>query len=480
MAIAESMIQTAMSHLRADARDQAASVLRDICRIDPGHIRAHCMLAIVTYQDGDASAALDILDRFSEQHPNKPEIIRSRAEVLLGTGDVEGALAAQQQARQLNPRDPTGHLQEGVLLERLNRRDEARAAAERALALKPDLTGALQLMATLAYRRGALEETADLMEQVRAAPKPAIDPNHHYALALFGLGRMDALVALAPTPAPAQRFGETMVKAIAAWRDDDPVRCGDLLIEAQPQAGNAAVDAPNRSVFITYGAILDGLMTWRRDNPAAYGQDCEQVVHVVGDSHVLTAANLTIELDGAMTRLQSHLAFGCKAWHLVRNEPGPYRSFFHAIADRLPAGSTVVAAFGELDCRYKEGIIRVVQKDPAADWKAMVDGLVARYVAFMMNEANRRGWTLWLQTPPMTNVTTNLLMDHDRIAFLSIISRFNERLRDAAQAHDLCLIDVKAATTSNDNRARHSHYIDTNHIRPTALIEAMGAKVVEA
>lgn len=474
MAISDSMIQTAMQHLRAGHRGEAAKVLRDVCRMEPDHIRATCMLAVITYQEGDAAAALAMLDRLTEKTPRKPEIIRARAEILLGTGDLEGALTAQTEARMLNPKDPLGHLQEGVLLERMGRRYEAQQAGERAIALDAGLIGAQQLLASLAYRRGDLDETARRMLLARSAPRASVDPNHHLALALFGLGRLNELQNLAPALPPAQAFGETMVQAIAAWRDNDPSACAELLVKAQPQAGNAAIDAPNRSVFITYGGILDGLLAWRRDHPEHYSGQAERTVHVIGDSHVLTAANLTLPIDGVMTRFQSHLAFGCKAWHLVREEGSPYRGFYTAIAARIPKGATVVAAFGELDCRLKEGMMRVLQNDPKRDWRTMVDDLVERCVAFMMQEAGQRGWTLWLQTPPMTNVTTNLLMNLDRSIFLGIIERFNARLREAAASNDLRLIDVKAVTTDGDH-ARYSHYIDTNHVRPTALIAALEA-----
>ena len=158
---------------------------------------------------------------------------------------------------------------------------------------------------------------------------------------------------------------------------------------------------------------------------------------------------------------------------LAKTRPVSFEFFPPRTADGIPAGSTVVAGYGELDCRYKEGIMRVVHNDPARDWRALVDALVPRYVAFVMAEAERRGWTLWLQTPPMSNVTTNLLLTDDRLPFLGIIERFNERLRAEAEAHNLPLIDVKAATTTPERTPRHTHYIDTNHVRPTALIEAL-------
>jgi len=43
---------------------------------------------------------------------------------------------------------------------------------------------------------------------------------------------------------------------------------------------------------------------------------------------------------------------------------------------------------------------------------------------------------------------------------------------EVGKQHGARLIDVNAVTTAENGQARRGHYIDTNHIRPTALIEA--------
>lgn len=472
MAIAEQLVMSVMSHLRAGKRQDAARLCRDILRVEPEHARAHCLLGIIAYQEGDAVGALNLLQRAGELNDRLPDVPRAQAEVYLGIGDIEKALEAQRRATAMNPREPMGHLQEGILLQRLERSEEAEVAATRALKLKPDMPGARQLLATLLYRRGEIAEAAELLLAVRNAPRPAADPNHHLALVLLALGRLDEMAALPQAGAANQLFGETTVQAIAAWLSGDVAACRALCDRARPLAGEGVTEAPNRSVFLTYLGILDGLLDWRAANPQAYAGDPDDTVHVMGDSHVLSHGDLIVEALGRKRRLESHLVFGCKAWHLVREAPSPYRAFFEATAARIPESATVLGVFGELDCRYKEGLMRVMRREPLADWRAMTDDLVRRYVAFMADNAQARGWTLWLASPPMTNVNTGLILGGEREAFLGIIERFNTRLAAETAERGIPLVDVHAVTRDEDGRPERRHFIDTNHVRPTALIEA--------
>jgi Flp pilus assembly protein TadD len=475
MAITDQLIMSVMSHLRAGKRQEAGKLCRDVLRVEPEHARAHCLLGIIAFQDGDAAEALALLQRAGELNDQLPDVPRAQAEVYLGIGQIDKALEAQRRATAMNPREPMGHLQEAILLQRLERSEEAEVAAQRALTLKPDMPGARQLLATLLYRRGEIAEAAELLLAVRSAPRPAADPNHHLALVLLALGRLGELDGLPAATAPNQVFGETVTGAIAAWLAGDVAACRALRERARPLAGEGYADAPNRSVFLTYLGILEGLLAWREANPAAYAGEAESTIHVMGDSHVLSYSGLVLDTLGEKRRLQSHLAFGCKAWHLVREEPSPYRAFFEATAVAIPEGATVLGVFGELDCRYKEGLMRVLRRNPLADWRAMTDDLVARYVAFMADTAQARGWTLWLASPPMTNVNTTLIGGGEREAFLGIIARFNERLAAEAAARGLPLVDVHAVTRDEDGNALRRHFIDTNHVRPAVLLEALAA-----
>jgi len=472
MSLIDSMLKATMDNLRAGRRDEAAKICRDICRMEPKHARAHSLLGMIVYQNGDSDTALELLTYAQHLNPELPDVPRALAEIYMGTNELDKALDAQNRAVYLNPRDPMGHLQAAVIHQRKGSSEEAETSAMRALKLKPDMAGALQLMAAIAYQRGEIEQSAEYMSKARAGSEPAPDPNHTLALSLLSMGQASEIASLSAPITRNQAFGELVVRAIDAWIADRTDDCRQLIGEARPMIPNVPVEAPNRSVFVTYLSILDGLLDWRHDHGDAYGAKADRTVHVLGDSHTLTAANLTIPIDGLMTRLQTHLVFGCKVWHLVRDEPSPYRGIFDLAIKQIPSGSTVLAVFGELDCRLKEGVVRVVRRDPDLDADTLVDDLVARYVPFMLDIAKSRDWTVWFQSPAMSNINMSLVEDDVRDVFLGVIRRFNERLRAVTAEHGTRLIDVNKVTTSDDGQARRGHYIDTNHVRPTALIEA--------
>lgn len=474
MALVDKLLHQAMDQLRAGRPAEAGKFCRDMLRVEPEHARAHCLLGLIAFQQGETDTALALLERAGTLNPRLPDVPRALAEVFTTLGRLEAALEAQRRATRLNPREATGHLQEAVLLQRLERNEEAEAAVKRALTLNPETIGARQLLASLHHQRGDTADAARYLADLRRDAPRVADPNHQLALCLLALGRANELADLPPAPQDNQRFGETMVAAIAAWLAGEAEACRALADQALTLAGSGVTELPNRSVFLTYHAILEGLLAWRDEHADAYPGTGEPV-HVIGDSHVLSYGGLAVTMDGRERRLVGQLAFGCKAWHLVREAPSPYRGFYRAAAERIPRGATVIAAFGELDCRYKQGLMRVMRRDPSADWRAMTDALVARYVAFMVEEAAHRGWTLWLASPPMSNVNTELMKAGERKDFLGIIGRFNGALAAEAEGRGLPLLDVHGATSDDQGRPRFGHYIDSNHVRPTALLEAFAA-----
>ncbi|MBC6440519.1 MAG: tetratricopeptide repeat protein [Rhodospirillales bacterium] len=475
MAIVESLTHTAIENLRLGNRDEAEKMLRDACRMDPSHIRSHCVLATLIYQDGDTATALSILDRFEADHPDKPEIIRARAEVLLGSGELEAALEVQTRARQLNPRDPHGYLQEGIVLERLGRHAEAEECIRQALYFNPNLTGALQVLGTMAYRAGRLHEAADVLNRVRVGQKPGVDPHHHQARALFALGAYDHLMSLAPALSVAQRHGETVMKAIAAWCCDQPEVCAEQLIEAIPLANQSIVNSPNRAAFIARCRLLDTLVKWRHGHPDSYGGTAAAHLHVIGDGGVLPIANLTVRLGGGVTRLSAYPVLDGAAADFTDDESDARRATFDAMAGRVPQGADVLAVFGERDCRLREGIMPAVRKDPDFDWKERVDTIVGNYVTAMSARASERGWSLRFVTPPMTNINVSCLPDTAQRLHLGIHTCFHDTLAAAAAKASCGLVDLKACTTDDAGHARHARFIDANHVWPSTFVEALEA-----
>merc|ERR1712048_491948 len=100
--------------------------------------------------------------------------------------------------------------------------------------------------------------------------------------------------------------------------------------------------------------------------------DTVSTLYVVGDSHVLPLAWRQVTFpSGTTCNIQPVLITGLKIWHLRKDSLFYTKTQFNKAVASIPSGSTVMFAFGEIDCR--EGIIRAVQK---CAYDTMEDGLL--------------------------------------------------------------------------------------------------------
>ena len=81
-------------------------------------------------------------------------------------------------------------------------------------------------------------------------------------------------------------------------------------------------------------------------------KDPDCVIHVFGDSHVLSPAWRRIQIHDKDVLLQPHLATGVKAWHLREKSTFYPKSNFYNAVKSIPKSSIIVFIFGEIDCRY--------------------------------------------------------------------------------------------------------------------------------
>jgi tetratricopeptide (TPR) repeat protein len=97
----------------------------------------------------------------------------------------------------------------------------------------------------------------------------------------------------------------------------------------------------------------------------------EQPLYVCGESHCLSPAWQTIELNGIKRTLIPVLVTGLKCWHLrPESDFYPKANFWNAVKT-IPPKSKVIFMFGEIDCR--EGIWLAVEK---CRYKDMDEGML--------------------------------------------------------------------------------------------------------
>jgi len=468
----DSQLEYAERLQRAARNAEAAQILENLCQAHPENFEGHLAYGRLLWDLQKPEQAMHYLLRAIEIDDSDAKPHLALSEIQAGLGRLADTELSLERAIELDPSLSDAYVKLALLAMQRGDKNRAITFSEEGLKIDPDLTGAHQILGMLYRERGELEGSAEHLLVTRRKMPPAPDPYCHLALNLLALGRVEELEEL-PTPAnSSERFATLVVQAVQDWSDGAFEACANKVDQGRRVLPHMSPGPLNR-VFGTYFDILDGLLAYRSDHADVYAREANQSIYVVGDSHCLTFGHLRINWSGKTSRLVPALVYGCKAWHLVQDSENPYRAAFHATLDRLPRGSALFACFGELDCRLREGLFRQLQQNSSLDLDQTVSQLVAAYVAMIREAAAARDMDLTLVSPPMSNLPPKRIPVEERAPYREVIRTFNKRLREEAEKAGLPLIDLHLASSAADGVAVPEYYIDSNHVRPDAFMEAL-------
>jgi tetratricopeptide (TPR) repeat protein len=129
---------------------QTLEQLREAVRLEPREAEYHFSLALALNEAGDLEKAIAELQQATRLNPRHADAWRNLGLARAAQEDLAGALQALERAEGLEPGDPRIPYARATVLARLDRVAEARAAAARALQLRPDYAQAQELMQRLA------------------------------------------------------------------------------------------------------------------------------------------------------------------------------------------------------------------------------------------------------------------------------------------------------------------------------------------
>jgi predicted CXXCH cytochrome family protein len=127
---------------------QALEQLREAVRLEPREAEYHYSLALALSDAGDLAQAITELQEAARLNPRRADVWRNLGLALAAKED-SAALAALARAESIDPGDPRIPYARATVLARLGRLPEARAAAARALELRPDYPEARELIQRL-------------------------------------------------------------------------------------------------------------------------------------------------------------------------------------------------------------------------------------------------------------------------------------------------------------------------------------------
>ncbi len=472
------------AELERAGRLQEAAALYETMLVDhSGHAEVHRRYAHLCWDQQRVDRAIEALLRSCELAPGAPRPLVDLAEIRVALGQTDEAERLLESALGLAPNDSDIQVKRALVAIQLGDREEAKKRALLAAELPNPSAGAHQLCGTLAWQDGNLEAAAEQLGQARlSVPHPA-DPNALLASSLFALGRGPEIASLTVCNTDSQLHSELVLQALQAWQTQKLELCRQLLERAVPLAPKV-VDGPRWRAMGPIFRNLLYLMDHGLKHQDLYQGDAQDVLFLVGDSHVIPANLLptSFPAPGGPAGSSEARLFRCralhvvapKAWHLTRTEANPQRAALLQVLDKLPAGAQVLFCFGDQDCRFRGGLFDHC-KETGADWRGLVDNLVAAYFETILAWSAARDLRPGFVVPPAPNVQMRKIPSTDREIFLAIIDGFNDRLRDLAAGRGLPLLDLFAVTFDADSGIREDRYCDPNHVTPETYLEAFRA-----
>ncbi|MCE2510872.1 MAG: hypothetical protein J4G10_07880, partial [Alphaproteobacteria bacterium] len=300
----------------------------------------------------------------------------------------------------------------------------------------------------------------------------------NFAVTLFrhqrideGIGVIDSIIA-EPQLTANQRYALFVNKGIYAWLRKDFAALGDCL-----QACTALSDIIDRTTIdaslCIYQLYLERLLHHCETNPALYAGSPSNEIHVIGESHSLSPNGTVVTFEGTPSKIASHLLIGCKAWHLSQPSENYFQRGLRSALSEVPKKGTVIACFGEIDCRHNEGVFHHHRKQ-GGDLDAIIRKTVEGYVAFVTKATAARNTRLLFTGVPAPHHERPALREfaaEDRTAYLEAIANFNRQLKEVAEAKGAAVIDVYGLTAGGDGVADGKWHIDHHHLRPDSLRE---------
>ncbi|MBT8426860.1 MAG: PEP-CTERM system TPR-repeat protein PrsT, partial [Erythrobacter sp.] len=165
----------ATAHARLDRLGDAEQALQRALELRPDFVLAHTGLGGVAIQKGDEDAALAVAARLMRDYPELPAGHLLRGEVLLATGDYEGALSANEAAFELAPTG-THVLKIYAVQTQMGDPAAARRTLESWLSDNPDDMQVLLVMAWVQSRAGETDAAAENYGRVLK-----LDPDNTHA-----------------------------------------------------------------------------------------------------------------------------------------------------------------------------------------------------------------------------------------------------------------------------------------------------------
>lgn len=447
-----------MTLLKKRPRDFSVLHLLGVCKGEQGHIEQ----------------AISVLENARGLPGSDDAVHGNLGKYYLAANRVEDAIDSCMSAIRLNAKNGYALHNLGNALTTAQRLPEAEKAFLKALAILPQYPLLYYSIGCLYLKQGRLMDAVQQFIHVNDLDAAISSVFIRLCRALMFMhntedaARVAAIGLDSGVLTRAEELELAVEQAIVSWLTGDIDLTRQALIRSR-DVFSPDFDEGNLANPRMYAHCLHHLLTQRKLHAELYRGNPEQAIFFASESHCLSPSETVVRYHGREYRILSTLITGCKAWHLQQDEPNEYKASLEALFAAVPARSLIVLGFGEIDCRWNEGILPA-HREKGIDFTRSIPEIIRRYLDFAEHMAAPREHGLLVYGVPAPSVTVlDNLTCKEADLLVDIIRRFNQSLAKEALRRGLDFLDVYALTRDASGRSNMCHHIDIVHLHPSTV-----------
>lgn len=457
---------------------------------------------------GKVDDAIEIYERLVDLDPNLFSAYNNLSVLFSETGQLDQALDATLSAINIQPDSDIAYYNLGEIYNKLHNYDQALAAYQHSIKINPRFSAAHHALGNLYFHQGTFEKAIgnynsaiDLdptnvksvfglaVANKKTGNIQAAMHSFHKALSIapYFKGAYESYLALSnqliSTP-----MGDVDLlnnEYISRNNIDDPIILIHFAIRTFLQGNLGQTNEYLQRFIESDASILEKLPEEQQHFCAAYYKFLtnlllkfkiteplkvnKNTIYHIGESHSLSYAHHNINLDGRLYNVLPRLTLGAKVFHFSQPSNNQYKAITQTNFDFVPSGSTIFISFGEIDCRYNEGLIKILN-DMKTGMSVYISKMIQSYLDWFSQLNNHKNHNLFFFTVPAP-LFRNHISRVQNATVSDIIQCFNSHLRTQAAHRNFKVIDVYEFTVSTDGFSNRLYHVDDYHLGPSAIKE---------
>ena len=434
--------------------------------INPNNVNALLKLGDMCQSNKNFNDAIVFYEKIISVDPKNYIVLNNKAKALFELNKKKEAIKNYEQALLINPNYSDAINNLAQIKKNEKNLNASIKLFKRAIELEPKNGDAFNNLANTELEQGSIEEALE---------------NYKNALALNSNNKINIFInfyqIIIQSNEMMKKYNEVYKNFLKIYRDElylnplflilnsihnlienniDIVKKNLKLIEGLNIMKSITLNKKEKKFCIAYYIFLKKITKYKNIKL----KDNFDYIYHIGDSHSLSFNQTSIVIDNMKYVIKPLLVIGAKSYHFAKEHSNSYKALVKLNLNKLPLNSKILVSFGEIDCRFDEGIILAAEK-LRVDINYLIENTTKSYLKWFYENINQKENLFFFNIPaPVYNQKINKLLNK-KVA--NVVRKFNFYLSKFADDFKFNIIDIYKHTSKNDFSNKLFH-IDDFHL----------------